>query len=102
MQTSGNAQALQRLLLDEALADELQHGHLLRRPFDLAFTRVGKPDIFHITLFEFCRSHCWTPRDLDFHLRGKCLCLNAPQRQEGLTCSREGYFLFVQKYGEEN
>ena len=57
VKASGNAQALQRLLLDESLADLLQHGHLLRRPFDLALARIGKPDIFHIAFFQFCRSH---------------------------------------------
>src|SRR5215472_1030292 len=54
----GNAQASERLLLDEALADLLENGHLLRGPFDLALAGIGKPDVFHITFFEFCRGHC--------------------------------------------
>src|SRR5271165_754620 len=62
METSGNTQPLQRLLLDEALADVLQHRHLLRRPFDLALARVGKANILHITLLEFCCRHSCSPR----------------------------------------
>ena len=36
VQAGGNAHALERLLLDEPLADQLQNGHLLIGPFDLA------------------------------------------------------------------
>ena len=53
VQTSRNAQALKRLLLDEALADGFEHGHLLPGPFDLAFAGVSQPDILHITFFQF-------------------------------------------------
>ena len=42
VQASGHADALQRLLLDELLADELQHGHLLIGPFDFAFAFFGE------------------------------------------------------------
>jgi hypothetical protein len=46
----------------------LQHGHLLRRPLDLALARIGKRDILYVAFLEFCRSHSWTPRDLNLHL----------------------------------
>ena len=41
VQAGGNAHALERLLLDESLADQLQNGHLLIGPFDLAFAILG-------------------------------------------------------------
>jgi hypothetical protein len=51
MQTSGNAQSLERLLLHKALPDNLENGHLLMSPLDLAFAGVGQPDILDITFF---------------------------------------------------
>jgi hypothetical protein len=50
VQARGNAQALQGLLLDEALANDLQDGHLLLRPFDFAFAGIGQRNIFYIAL----------------------------------------------------
>jgi hypothetical protein len=48
VQTSGKAQALERLLLDEALADQLQNGHLLIGPFHLALALFGEAQVLHI------------------------------------------------------
>src|ERR1700730_4241055 len=58
VQTGGNAQSLERLLLDETLADRFEHGHLLRGPFDLALAGIGQPHVLHITFFHFsdCQS----------------------------------------------
>jgi hypothetical protein len=41
VQARGNTQALERLLLYKALADNFEHGHLLMRPLDLALAGVG-------------------------------------------------------------
>src|SRR6202008_725820 len=61
VKTGGNAETLESLLLDEPLAYQLKHGHLLSCPFDLALASVGKADIFYITLLEFCRGHSCSP-----------------------------------------
>src|SRR5258708_39493426 len=58
MQAGGNAQAFERLLLDEALADRFEHGHLLSGPFDLALSGVGQPNVLYVPFFQFsgCQS----------------------------------------------
>ena len=61
VETRGNAQTLQRLLLDEALANDLQHRHLLLRPLDFAFAGFGQRNIFYVALFEFCYRHRLAP-----------------------------------------
>src|SRR5713101_6493436 len=53
VQTSGNTQALERLLLDEALADRFEHGHLLPGPLDLALAGVGQSNVLHVPFFQF-------------------------------------------------
>ncbi len=62
VQASGNAQSLQRLFFDEALANDLQHRHLLLCPLDLALASVGQRNVFYIALLDFCgRSHKRAP-----------------------------------------
>ena len=50
VQAGGNAHALQRLVLDEFLADDLQDLHGLIGPFDPLLAQIGKLDAFDITL----------------------------------------------------
>src|ERR1035438_7861417 len=42
MQAGGNAYALERLVLDEFLTDDLQHLHRLVRPFDAFLAQIGQ------------------------------------------------------------
>ena len=48
VQARRHANALQRLILDELLADQLQNGHVLIGPFDPALALFGKRDIFYV------------------------------------------------------
>ncbi len=48
VQARGDAQSLERLLLDEALANRLQNGHLLVGPLDFALAALGESHILHI------------------------------------------------------
>ena len=48
VQAGGHADAFQGLVLNELLADELQHGHLLIGPFDFAFAFFRESDVFHV------------------------------------------------------
>ena len=48
VKASGDAHAFERLLLDETLADQLENGHLLIGPFDLAFSTLGQSDILDV------------------------------------------------------
>ena len=52
MQAGGNAQALQRALFFEALADQAQDGHLSLCPFDLPAPAFRQVDIFDIIIFH--------------------------------------------------
>src|SRR6202022_2291809 len=57
VQACRHANTLERLLLDEALADELKHGHLLVRPFNLPLAYFRQADILNVaryTLRSFC------------------------------------------------
>ena len=60
VQAQGKAHALQRLFLDESLADQLQNGHLLIGPFDfsLALFRQGHiPNIARRALQSLCHAN---------------------------------------------
>jgi hypothetical protein len=48
VQASRNANAFQRLILDELFANALQHGHRLIRPLDAPLALVGKLHAFHV------------------------------------------------------
>ena len=49
VQAGGNAHALERLALDEVLADDLQDLHRLVRPLDTFLAEVGKLEVFYVT-----------------------------------------------------
>src|SRR5262249_20964034 len=66
VQASRNPEPLQRLFLQEALTNRLQHRHLLPGPLDLALASIRQPDIFHITFFQFCDSQSAAPLVLKF------------------------------------
>src|SRR5882762_4778731 len=78
VQTSGNAQALERLLLDEALADLFQHGHLLSGPFDLALTSVGQPNVLYVPFFQFSGCQSLAPQ---FEFRSRTEWKGAPRER---------------------
>ena len=61
VQAGGNAQALERLLLDEALANQLQNGHLLIGPFDPALAGFGEGEVFYVASERIAAS---LPRDV--------------------------------------
>ena len=51
VETGRHANALERLFLDETLADQLQHGHVLIRPFDLALALFRERKVLHIAFY---------------------------------------------------
>ena len=60
VEARGQAHALERLFLDEPLANQLQHGHLLIRPFDLSLALLRQPQIFYVacyTLGSLCHEN---------------------------------------------
>src|SRR6185437_5356546 len=59
VQTRRNANALQRLVLDEFFADALQHRHRLVRPFDALLALIGEFHTLYVTgnLSCSCCSH---------------------------------------------
>ena len=61
VQACGNAQPLERLLLNKTLANDLQHRHLLLGPLNLALASIGQRNILYIALLEFCCSHKCAP-----------------------------------------
>ena len=48
VQAGGNTNALEWLVLDELLADALQHRHRLVGPFNAALAQISKINIFYI------------------------------------------------------
>ena len=50
MQAGGDANSLQWLVLDEFLADDLQHVHGLVRPLDALLAKIGELQTFYITI----------------------------------------------------
>jgi hypothetical protein len=48
VQAGGNADALERLVLDEFLADDLQHLHRLVRPLDAFLAQIGQFKILYV------------------------------------------------------
>src|SRR6185437_2588561 len=65
VQASGHANALERLFLDETLANELEDGHLLIRPFDFAAALVGQSKVFHVARHLGCGFHeCISQKEL--------------------------------------
>ena len=57
VQARGHANALQRLFLDELLADQLQHGHVLIGPFDPALAFFGECDVLYVAVQFRCGFH---------------------------------------------
>src|SRR5450759_5796226 len=57
MQAGRNADAFERLVLDEFLADDLQHLHRLVRPLDAFLAQIGQFKSFYVAANR-CRSHC--------------------------------------------
>src|ERR1700681_4851254 len=51
MKTGGEPEALERLLLHEALADEREHRHLSRRPVDQVLTLWREAQVFDVVAF---------------------------------------------------
>jgi hypothetical protein len=51
MQARRHANALQGLLLDESLANQLQNGHVLIGPFDPALPRFSKGKILYVPVY---------------------------------------------------
>ena len=50
VQASGNPNALQRLVLDEFLADDLQNFHRLVGPVNPLLAQIGQVQILHVTI----------------------------------------------------
>jgi hypothetical protein len=50
VQAGGNADALERLVLDEFLADDLEHLHGLVRPLDTFLAQVGQFKTFYVAV----------------------------------------------------
>ena len=65
VQTGGNAHALERLLLDETLANQLQNGHVLIGPFDAALALFGERDVFDVAVQFRCCFHEILPFDFE-------------------------------------
>ena len=58
VQAGGDANALQWLVLDELLADDLQHLHRLVRPLDALLAQIGQIQILYVTIdCRGCRRH---------------------------------------------
>ena len=58
VQTGGDANSLERLILDEFLADDLQHVHRLVRPLDALLAKIGEFQTFYVTIHcGGCRRH---------------------------------------------
>ena len=58
VQAGSNADPLQRLALDEILADNLQHLHGLVRPLDALFSQVGEIDVLDVAVdLRGCSRH---------------------------------------------
>jgi hypothetical protein len=54
VQAGGNAHALQRLVLDEVLADDLQHLHGLVGPVDALLAHIGQFNALDIGIDLCC------------------------------------------------
>ena len=54
VQAGGDADALQRLVLDEFLADDLQHLHGLVRPLDALLAQIGQFDVLDVAIHGCC------------------------------------------------
>ena len=58
VQAGGDANALQRLVLDEYLADDLQDVHRLVRPVDALFSHIREIEILNVAVhLRRCRCH---------------------------------------------
>src|SRR5262249_23038677 len=73
VETRGNAKPLERLLLDEAFTNGLEHGHLLPGPFDLALAGVSQAQVLYITFFHFSGCQCAAPLILSLESRTECI-----------------------------
>jgi hypothetical protein len=56
VQAGGNADAFERLVLDEFLADDLQNLHRLVRPLDAFLAQIGQFKTFYVAANR-CRCH---------------------------------------------
>ena len=57
VQTGRHANALQRLVFNKLLADQLQNGHVLIGPFDSALALFRESDVFYVACQLGCCFH---------------------------------------------
>ena len=66
VQAGGHAHALERLFLDESLANQLQNGHVLIGPFDFALAVLGEADVFDVAAERMRGCHSFPQKSSKF------------------------------------